>query len=66
VSYDRPRCEFCGKFLSDKDLDSHYEGSRDVIDGRLVWSGGPVPEPSHDEWWHVKCKDKHYEGVKNG
>lgn len=22
---------------------------------RLVWAGGPVPEPSHDEFWHETC-----------
>lgn len=49
---DRPRCEYCGKFISDEDL-----GNSEKVDGRLVWSGGYVPEPSHDEFWHIECKE---------
>jgi len=58
---ERPRCEHCGKFLSDQDLDSLYKGDTSKVDGKLVWTGGPVPEPSHDVYWHVKCEESQNE-----
>lgn len=58
--YDRPKCEFCGQFLGGEGLHKLYQGDNSEVDGKLIWTYGPVPEPSHDVFWHVKCEEKRY------
>lgn len=52
----RPRCEYCGRFISNKDLDSHYKGDTTIIDSRMIYTNYPEPEPWGNIWWHIKCR----------
>lgn len=54
----RPKCEYCGRFLSDDDLANHFNGSTDKIDSRMHYVGGPIPEPWGNIYWHVGCLKK--------
>lgn len=49
----------CGKFVS---TNPATRGKN--WDGKLIWTGGPVPEPSHDVFWHIKCESKDIEKRK--
>lgn len=59
MTYDRPRCEYCGKFVS---INPATQGQD--WDGKLIWTGSPQPEPSHDVFWHLKCESKDIEKIK--
>ena len=48
-----PRCEYCGKFIA---TDKNELGK--TWDVKLIWCGSPIPEPSHDVFWHVNCANK--------
>lgn len=50
----QPKCEFCGKFIA---TEENTLGK--TWDVKLVWQGGAVPEPSHDVFWHIECKEDH-------
>ena len=43
----RLKCVYCGRFI----------GKGDKVSSALVWTGGAVKEPSHEEWWHDKCAE---------
>lgn len=62
MNHEYPRCEYCGKFIS-----TNKETLGKFWDVKLIWSGGVVPEPSHDIFWHIECKkNKDFEnGDKN-
>jgi len=59
MSYDRPRCEYCGRYVSTNPATMGQDW-----DGKLIWTGGVVPEPSHDVFWHLKCESKDIEKRK--
>lgn len=50
---ENPRCYLCGKFISTDPKTIGIEW-----DVRLIWCGGAVPEPSHDEFWHLRCLER--------
>ncbi len=45
-----PKCEYCGKFISIDPI-KHKK----TWDMKLIWTGGVLPEPSHDIFWHIDC-----------
>ncbi len=51
------KCEYCGQFIS------HSDFEREEADGCMVYTSYPEPEPSHEVFWHRKCKDKHYANI---
>ena len=55
---DRPKCEHCGKFISDEALSKHYSGDTSEIDSKMLYTGYPEPEPWGDVFWHVKCEEE--------
>ena len=48
----QPKCIHCGKFMQ---IDP--TGFNKTWYGALVWDGGYVPEPSHEEYWHIDCAE---------
>ena len=51
----QPKCYYCGKFIS-----INPETISKEWDCKLIWTGGAIPEPSHEEFWHIDCyKETH-------
>lgn len=50
---DKPRCVFCGRFISYSDLDNPAKSSSET-----VYTKGLYPEPDYDIFWHLECEKK--------
>lgn len=51
IMSNRPRCQICGKFISDDDL---VDG--DKVGFEIVWTEGSAPELDYDIFWHLTCE----------
>ena len=56
---DQPRCEYCGKFISDDAYWKHTkDGDTSEINSRMIYIMYPTPEPYGDVFWHTKCESR--------
>ncbi len=46
------QCAYCGRYIKNADFDNK------TAKMEMVYSYWPVPEPSHEEYFHVACSEK--------
>lgn len=56
----QPQCYYCGKFLA---VNPETMGTE--WDVRSIYTYYPTPEPSHDEFWHIKCKPSPTQAIES-